>query len=627
MMIVSNEQAESLFKMYRANLKSQAKRLAKHQSIKVSGAYELISIMWGFENWYQLNKFLKHIEDVYTLNFRYEQGLLNLSGINQLVDRFQILGISQVAKSHGGSQFCHFSPHLVKRLENVSSNPKERDTSSARLQGYLDGMQETVSEYLGDISLRTGYYKDREVVSQKFGDNLNSLVENLVTYKGDTSQFNLLNTENERYELGKEILRILFGFDSSNQSCTNNNEMLDEPALEALGIKIIDDAQEFFGSAKNLNLTIKLSDLAGILMKAGDIEGFHPGALDYAESGHMSIAVCLAHLPSDALLTVSWRKPAKMEYGRLIVRSVSVEQENQLSRLLACGRPGHIIRFNDSAHEQADDFWVGIKYSNFQNGFTCLDYVPGDMHKEISRSHRYSQLGVTSTHPLFADSYLYKYMAESYGCFEDDSKMGDAAKHVCFTKCDKSMLPFSNQVVREIEQAIPNYADAFTIFALGPVDDIYARLVAYVDSNDGTGYEPTICPGYREDAYAHRNFVELNVYNYYEDEVPAWIDVNINIAKRFDRDTVAAILSNPHLDGLMEKGFDIMSFQHTDLNQGIEHLPLNEKIEKVGERIDRDKVDQTLGIRIIFKDDFQKPSIEKELIDCYLTAVKFLNAL
>lgn len=317
-----------VFDRFRQRLKSQAKIISQTLSISRNKAYELISIIWGYENWYQMNLFLKSIEKIHMSVRLMDYGL-------ELEDARLSLWRLEALKKHLDSyEGGWFERKYVTGIYSAITSQPDKDflCVSPDSDEYCDRFVYCWDDYIvlfDSLAQKTAWLQGRQVYCTEFLDLANSLFEYVGQYKGDLSIFNLAANDPELTWQLRNLIPSLFGIsqpDISLSQYTGDMTVEYEDALLGLQSRtpiselLIGQSLEF---KQHYQLTIK--ELCTQLAQAD------ADALSIGWEQFTSIGCAASHLPDNALINISMDGSDEP----ILIHTISVEHKDAAA-LLAC---------------------------------------------------------------------------------------------------------------------------------------------------------------------------------------------------------------------------------------------------------------------------------------------------
>lgn len=317
-----------VFDRFRQRLKSQAKIISQKLSISRNKSYELIAIMWGYDNWYQMNLFLKSMEKIHMSVRLIDYGL-------EPADSRLLLWRLESFKKHIDSyEGGWYERKYVAGIYSAITSTPDKDflSESPGSDEYLDRFVHCWDDYIWlfeSLAHKTAWLQGRQVYCTEFLDVANSLFEYMDQYKGDLSIFSLAANPTELSLQLHNLLPCLFGIsqpDISLSQYTGDFTAVYEDALLGLQSRtpiselLIGQSLEF---EQHYQLTMK--ELCTQLALA-DAE-----SLSIAWEQFTSIGCAASHLPDNALINISMDGSNEP----ILIHTISVEQKDAAA-LLAC---------------------------------------------------------------------------------------------------------------------------------------------------------------------------------------------------------------------------------------------------------------------------------------------------
>lgn len=380
-MIITQENSQALFDLFDDRLKHQAKVISQQLEIPVTKSYEVIAILWGFQSWYQMNGFLSIMKEIYEAICHFHSETITESETTLLLHRLK--GVSEVAYRNlratntrdlmeGTYKSIKVNPEPGKHIEQTDSKP-----------GWYIVMNEDFNALMKLIAVRTGFLKGRQIMSPELVDDSLSMIDNLLLFSGDTSQYNIQNDNLIRNELAEKIIVNMFGisFDKpEDRTFRSGFHKIQENYGTKLDAEVLSPVFEGFNK-----IAITVADLIPFAKQ------LHSKSLGSCCEVQPSVGVCLAHLPNDAMLNVIWtespfidpRTRTKNFTGWLSVTSISVKNKSQLKALLACVQPQFIKPFKNDIHSDKTlpeqiKLFSHVELSEYQDGYS-VDFPDYDL--------------------------------------------------------------------------------------------------------------------------------------------------------------------------------------------------------------------------------------------------------
>lgn len=331
-----------VFDRFRQRLKSQAKIISQTLSISRNKAYELIAIMWGYDNWYQLNRFLKCMEKIH-LSVRFmEFGSLKFTDARLLLWRLE--AFKKFIDNYAGG--WHDRRYVAGIYSAITSHPhQEFSCEWPDSEDYCERFVNSLDDYIilfDSLAHKTAWLQGRQIYCTEFLGHTDSFFEYTYQYEGDLSIFNLPVTDPELSWKLSNLIPRLFGISQPEISFSQYIGDINEEYENALSVLqsrtptselLIGQSLEF---GQHYQLTTK--ELCIQLAKADADE------LTIAREQFVSIGCAASHLPDNALIEISMGDADRP----ILIHTISVELKDAAA-LLAC------ISFNCVTEYNVDD--------------------------------------------------------------------------------------------------------------------------------------------------------------------------------------------------------------------------------------------------------------------------------
>lgn len=325
-----------LFAHFRDRLKSQAKALSRLLSLTHSKSYELIATMWGFDDWFHMNRFLKAMEQLHVdmlLLWEHandndndnDERLIRVAGKLEVLTAF-------VEDFEGGTYSRRYPEGIYKaivheqnrlELESPLSDVEEGIAWDVIMRGEKDYI-----ELFNSIASRTAWLRDRKIFCNSFIDDVIGQTEYAGQFKKGLSQFNLPDTDPALSWKMNTLVSAMFGTP-------------DWPVTfeEYIGTKFGDDLNDGYMAVEPMQemliyQSMELNKVYHITVKdlCEQLAFAESQQLDWRSENFTSIGLAAAHLPDDALVSMYI-----YERGQpIVINSISVRSEADVPRLLAC---------------------------------------------------------------------------------------------------------------------------------------------------------------------------------------------------------------------------------------------------------------------------------------------------
>lgn len=325
-----------VFDRFRLRLKSQARIVSQTQSISRNKAYELISILWGYENWYQLNRFLKSMEEIHLSVRLMDYGLED-------ADARLLLWRLEAFKKHIDSfEGGWYNRKYVSGIYSaITSQPdKEYLCDLPGTEEYCYRFIDCWDDYIwlfDSLAHKTAWLQGRKIYCTEFLDLATSLFEYLSQYQGDVSQFNLATNEPELSWQLHHLIPSLFGISQPEislehylENISDSDALLGCQSRTPISELLIGQSLEF---EQHYQLTLK--ELCTQLAQAD------ADALSIAWERFASIGGAASHLPDNALIEICMDRPD----APILIHTISVEKKDAAA-LLACISTNPITGYN-----------------------------------------------------------------------------------------------------------------------------------------------------------------------------------------------------------------------------------------------------------------------------------------
>lgn len=373
---------EEQFENYRLRLKNQTSAIKKELNIKTGHAYEVLSFTWGFDNWFEMNQYLKQIEQCYiflkSMRFLKTEETLNPSDKTLK----QVLSLHEFIMNSGCDEYHQdYVKGMLRALkveigQNLLAPQKNKVCNDIfEMIDYLADADKSFKTIIEMIHYRTSWNKSRHIVPVPLDEEVMIMGENLYSTRKDLTLYNIPDESDKREVICTNLKMKMFGvtykplsleylsYDDSEISDAYVDTFVEGFPLNSISENVKDSERRrlaVFG--KSSRRTMLFSTLYP------ELNGANSLVIDYSIDFTMSIGDLVAYLPDEAVVTIEYDKAS----ATFLLRSVSVKNRMQLSSLMM---PAYWLEpesFDNSKHE-ADILDGDVIYADFKDGFTIVN--------------------------------------------------------------------------------------------------------------------------------------------------------------------------------------------------------------------------------------------------------------